>query len=397
MSSVYPKWAWEQGRMQYFKFQNIRRMARAITELENVPLDNDTVIRGTMKNYTDLPFKPVDYKLWRNYGRVVKCCLLGARINNRLAATDVCQRIIDENHETRWEVDEYFAFLIPRFSYPFPAFRDYNISQQRVFPLCAILKYLIGSYVTKGEASISELEVYSVLIGNEVTGHEDFALFQSLQPTRMQPVSDQGRQVREMMIFLGQVSFLNWIDSRLHIDIDNSGVIQALIDLSTPKDVKLLANPDASVLALATIDNDQLYVIGATNRLSHEDFAFTEGKRVRTNHLRIERSNNLRSYFLRNSLRPVLCDMCHVNNDRRYPWTQNLIEIHHLLPLASSVEIDRQRTSLRDIVPLCPSCHRSIHVYYRNWLKGEGVDDFNSRDESLKVYNDAKKLIWLGQ
>jgi Fe-S oxidoreductase len=49
--------------------------------------------------------------------------------------------------------------------------------------------------------------------------------------------------------------------------------------------------------------------------------------------------------------------------------------------------------SLNDIVGLCPSCHRSIHIHYPKWLKGTGQEDFNSNAEAIDVYLSAIKDI----
>jgi predicted HNH restriction endonuclease len=77
----------------------------------------------------------------------------------------------------------------------------------------------------------------------------------------------------------------------------------------------------------------------------------------------------------------------------KYPWTDYMLDIHHLLPLSSSVAITTKGTSLNDIVGLCPSCHRSIHIYYTKWLKYAGQDDFSSRAEAMDVYLTAIKEI----
>lgn len=122
---------------------------------------------------------------------------------------------------------------------------------------------------------------------------------------------------------------------------------------------------------------------------------FTEGRRVRVTHLRIERSPRLRRLYFSTRQEPILCDMCFCNTSARYPWTSNLLEIHHLLPLSSTLSITTQGTSLADIVALCPTCHKSVHAYYRNWLNQKRVDDFCSTDEAREVYQQVKREIQL--
>ena len=366
-------------------------------ELENVELDNATLIRSVFERYTGLPFSPAHYtNIWRNYGRVIKVAFLGARIDNRLVPTDVCKRLVLSDTESRWELDDYMLFVIPRFSFPFPAFRENHLSSDRVYPFSAIIKYLFSHFVAYGRASISVQEVFSKLIGNSVTGLEESDFYLTLGSTGHSPKGDQDRQINEMMIFLSQVSFLSWMGRQLHVDVARTADIRSIIDISSPVPVELHPVADASILALGTVDNYDVPVTEFAKSESRDDLVFTEGKRVRSTHLRLERSTMLRKQFLSKRRRPILCDMCAVDNDRRYPWTSDLIEIHHLLPLASSVAIQRGRTSIDDIVPLCPSCHSSIHVYYRNWLKAEDANDFRDKRQAYHVYNQAKQQIWLG-
>ncbi len=390
------KWRWDQGRLDYSRFTNIRNIAYALAELDNMSFDAENHIRATLMAYTGLPFKPAHYKVWRNYSRTFSCCFLAARVDNRLITTDVCRKLIESDPESRWEVDEYLSFLIPRFSYPFPAFSDFHISDNRIYPMCAIIKLLLARYKQLGDASITYEDVFSLLIGNRVTGYENEEFYLTLPVSNRKPIGDEGRQVRELMIFLSQASFLTWINSTLHIDIEDAGVLSTILKVATPVEMGLQTNADASVIALTTVDQHDIHVVGGVSRETHADLMFTEGKRVRTTHLRLERSAKLRNHFLQKEPRPILCDMCKVDNDKRYPWTKDLIEIHHLLPLASSLEIKRLKTSLNDIVALCPSCHRGVHVYYRNWLKNQQVDDFTNRAEAYNVYNEAKQQLWLG-
>lgn len=77
----------------------------------------------------------------------------------------------------------------------------------------------------------------------------------------------------------------------------------------------------------------------------------------------------------------------------RYPWTDNLLEIHHILPLSSSLALDGKGTSMGDVVPLCPTCHRSVHNYYRVWLNSNRVSDFLNKQVAVDVYGEAKKLV----
>ena len=74
-------------------------------------------------------------------------------------------------------------------------------------------------------------------------------------------------------------------------------------------------------------------------------------------------------------------------------WTENILELHHILPLSVTINVNGTTTLLDDMVPLCPSCHKSIHVYYRIKLQEWGVEDFGSKKMAQDVYMLAKREI----
>ena len=78
---------------------------------------------------------------------------------------------------------------------------------------------------------------------------------------------------------------------------------------------------------------------------------------------------------------------------QKYPWVDYMLDLHHLLPLASVVRISNEGTSLNDMVGLCPSCHRAIHTYYKKWLQSNNQDDFRSKQEAMSVYLEAVREI----
>jgi len=107
-------------------------------------------------------------------------------------------------------------------------------------------------------------------------------------------------------------------------------------------------------------------------------------------HFRVDRSPLLRKYYVSQNPHPI-CAMCGMDIKEKYPWTNYMIDIHHLLPLSSAIAITTKGTSLEDIVGLCPSCHRSVHIYYDKWLKSMGQEDFKSKEEAHAVYCTAVK------
>jgi len=386
-------WRWDQGRVQYFNFYSIRLIAQTLYDMDGVQLDSSIdPLRNNLEKFTTLPFAPDHYKIWRNYKRVFECQLLATNVENRLFVTDICKEIVKA--ESVIDVDDYLALFIPRFSFPFPAFHDYDASVLPVFPFCAVLKYLIAKHLSGAIASIQLSEIYPILIGNGCTGVEPIEHYVNLKRTSLQYQGDQQRQLREMLIFLSQLSILKWFDNRLFLDIslrdvENSVGLEVLV---TPIIRERNVNRPEELLSLSSITGDITYFDLVPTREEPTELYFTEGKKVRSSHLKIERSPQLRRIFLEQNPHPI-CDACAKNMQLVYPWTENILELHHILPLSSNLVITTRGTSLSDLVGLCPNCHKSIHVYYRNWLNYKGVEDFSTRDEATHLYQEIKDLI----
>lgn len=120
-------------------------------------------------------------------------------------------------------------------------------------------------------------------------------------------------------------------------------------------------------------------ILPTANSLDRE---FIEGDRKRVHHLRIERSPILRRVYIQLHPEPI-CAACNMNVKAKYPWTDYMLDLHHVLPLSSVIRTLRDgTTSLQDIVGLCPSCHRAIHYYYSKWLKNNSLKDFRSKKRS---------------
>lgn len=391
------RWRWDQGRLKYFRFENIKKISECLVELEGMEVSGvgDSFLRESLTSRTGLPFAPASYTVWRNYARVFACALIATQLDSSLRVTDIGRRLAAVG-SSAIDVDEYLSFWIPRFYLPSPAFQDYTPSANRVFPLCAVLKYLLAKFLETGEAEIDLPEVFSLIIGNECNGFEPLEHYTTLRATGRSPIGDEERQVREMLIFSSQMSWLKWYGGALRIDIV-PGDLQSIEDLKSVVEVLQHSRSHTQqqeILALGRITTEITIPVALTTREVPEDIIFTEGRRVRVTHLRTERSPHLRRLFF--SRHPVpICDMCTCDTRYRYPWTDNILEIHHLLPLSSAITITSEGTSLEDIVGLCPNCHRSIHVYYKRWFEINSVNDFSSKDEAREVYQSAKELIQL--
>lgn len=391
------KWRWDQGRLNYFQFENLKAIAHCLKELEGVVINQKDIdpLRADLEDYTGLPFAPKSYRVWRNYKRVFECSFLATNVNDRLYVTDFCKQVAAIGKK-KIDVDEFLSLFIPRFRFPFAAFTDYIKSNQLVYPFCAVLKYLISNFQIGKQPVISLEDVFSIIIGNNCTGFEPIEHYATLKKTNYKPTGDENRQVREMLIFISQLSILKWYDGALFLDISSKDFedYNGFQHLTTPLFKEPKDTREEEYLSMTSLTGQIVYPFRLQSREIPTDDIFIEGKRTRVTHIKIERSPLLRKLFFK-MYPETVCNMCVCDTQQRYPWTDNMLEVHHLLPLSSALVITGEGTSLNDVVGLCPNCHKSVHTYYKNWLNKYKLDDFKSRDEAKEIYQNAKASIVL--
>ncbi len=204
-----------------------------------------------------------------------------------------------------------------------------------------------------------------------------------------------------MVVFIGQLSFLKIYDRKVYLDVIGMDDAKILLDqLLTPVIIDPLTDKVEefiSITSLPKIITSPKKPIKTSSSISLpttdiSDIEFAEGKRKRVHHLRIERSPMLRRLYIKLHPEPI-CDACKENIKERYPWTDYMLDLHHLLPLSSVIRTWESGTSITYMVGLCPSCHRAIHSYYSKWLKANSVEDFRSKKEAMEVYLAAIKEI----
>lgn len=377
------RWRWDQGRLDYFRFDNIVKIARTLSKLDGVLLNTDAdLLRLPLEQETDLPFSPKHYKVWRNYARTFACSMLAANIGGKMVVTDLCRALAASPSELT--SDQYFNFVFSRFALPYPAFDDYNSNLTATFPFVSIIKFVLAH-----GSGVSVEDVFSYVIGNSCTGLEDIGFYSTLKPTDRRPIGDELRQVREMLVFMGQASYLKWFDRKLYADSDDrSDILKSVVPM-VKGERRRVAAEEFVALTTTGSERERRHLETVLSDRGISLVGFGEGKRMFGTHGKLERSPLVRRHFF--IAHPdLVCDVCRMDVKRRYPWTENILELHHVLPLSATINVNGTTTLLEDMVALCPSCHRSVHVYYRQKLTEWGIDDFGSKKMARDVYNLAK-------
>ncbi|MBQ6473879.1 MAG: hypothetical protein IJJ33_17965 [Victivallales bacterium] len=180
-------------------------------------------------------------------------------------------------------------------------------------------------------------DVFSYVVGNNCTGLEDMGFYANLSPTSRVPEGDEKRQVREMLVFMGQSSFLKWFDRHLYADtLDLNAVLKAITPHIRIKRQEIPQDEFLAVTSLGTPAEQKKLEIYLTDR-DIGITGFLEGRRIFGTHGKLERSPLVRRHFFL-AHPDLICDVCHLDVKRRYPWVDNILELHHVLPLSATTD-----------------------------------------------------------
>lgn len=386
-------WRWDQGRLLYFQFDVLREIAKVLVKFDNTDITQcKDLFRDTLVKETGMPFLPAGYTIKRNYSRVFQCSFLANFVENKLIVTDICRDLAKVDGAQK-SVDDYLFNYISRFRFPFPAFDNYNTKEERVYPFCAILKFLLSRREIGLEAKVSLDDIFKYIIANKCTGREDISYYTNLSVKSYTYTDTERRQLREMVIFVSQLSILKVYDGFLYLDALNENARKEVLNVFLNPENRVPQNDRIKEFyEMTSISQKIIIPTFEVFTADPADIEFLEGNKKRVEHFRVERSSLLRKYYRQVNPTPHCC-ACGTDMNIKYPWTDYLIEIHHLLPLSSTVAISNRGTSLADIVGLCPSCHRAVHMYYRKWLRANNQSDFKTKQEAHDVFIQATREI----
>jgi hypothetical protein len=302
--------------------------------------------------------------------------------------------------------DDYFRFFARAFTAPSPAFEGWRRDEQFRYPLLFALKYLLAKRIISVSSVTTLDEIIGAYLETQFVGDEVVESFIRIAGNderygdlgRTFP-KDQRRQARESLQVICQVSYL-YLDGRnvfVSLSRDEArGEFEHLVPVPGPR----AADPEAEIRRVA----DGFRVGGPKETVDYPEAGnreiilsgFTEGSRVKKTHITIERNSGLRTAFFTANPAPI-CDVCALDTALTYPWTTRILDIHHLLPLASGTRVvsfgrrkGQARTTFEDLVPICPNCHRAVHRFYDTWLENQGLNDFPNEALARDAYRTMK-------
>jgi hypothetical protein len=377
-------WHWDQGRLGYFQFDNLRCVGAFIVSNDFKNADHKTVTAAT-----GLPFSPTNYVPWRNYSRIYKLCLLVSEESGVGKPTSLAQLLATPGAIT---CDEYFQFLVQASTEPSPALTNYASASDFRYPLLFSLKYVLTKLRIGSGNSSTFTEIIEAFQKTGMKGDESDTAFIAAVKAGYDGsgISGDVRQARESLLVIAQISYLNSKGSELIVSLDEKdaeNIFNNLFPIVGP----FKNDPDEEIQRRADLFGSAYFVTDYPNTIQSDvvESGFVEGSKVRKTHITIERNAQLRiEYF--DTFPTATCDVCKLVTDKTYPWTTRVLDLHHLLPLSSGTRVENKGTVLDDLVPVCPNCHRAVHRFYDDWLKSKTRKDFIDATEARSAYTTLK-------
>ena len=382
-------WGWEQGRLEYFQFDEMRKIAKFGTRANLRQASRDELASAV-----GLPFLPNDpaYPPWRNYARLFQIAMIAVPAGRNLAVmTELGTILADEGKVTS---DEYLHFLAQATTQPSPALRNWDNTAALRYPLLFVLRFLLAR-ATQDKNTTAIAEIVNAYAASGFRGDEGQVEFLSIMNHGVKTRTLDHRQPSESIRVLAQLSYLTAVRDTITVSLAPEDAHNLFCDLKpvggTPladKAQEVLRRARLFLSANAELEID--YRASIVSNVGEAGFSdVPEGRRVRRTHLTIERNQMIRRRFFEENPSPY-CDLCGMDTHQTYPWTPRLLEVHHLLPLCSGARTSTGGTLLEDLVANCPSCHRAVHRYYDQWLDSRNRLDFADKKEAKGVYAQAK-------
>jgi len=153
-------WNWDQGRLDYFQFDILKKIARfALTH------DLRLTDRAALVAATGLPLLPDDgrYPPWRNYSWVFRLSMICAERGTGSSATPLASLLASDGGIT---TDEYFHFLAEATTDPSPALTGCNHAAALRYPLLFSLKFML----TRAAIGVPTSDIFQIIAACNKSG-----------------------------------------------------------------------------------------------------------------------------------------------------------------------------------------------------------------------------------
>ena len=159
-------WNWEQGRLEYFQFDELRKVARfgALHDLR-------TASRGELEAAVGLPFLPDDdaYRPWRNYGRLFQIAMIATpRGRGESRLTRLGELLSEDGQVT---TDEYLHFLARATTQPSPALSAWSHVARLRYPLLFALRFVLAR-TSQGQPVTDIADIVNTYMQSGLRGDE---------------------------------------------------------------------------------------------------------------------------------------------------------------------------------------------------------------------------------
>jgi HNH endonuclease len=380
-------WHWDQGRLEYFEFDVLRRMSQFCVHNDLACASKEELQAAIGLSFDAGPNAP-----WRNYARIFKSMFIVSSANGLAMPTPVATRLAVAGQVTS---DEYFHFVAQATTEPSPALSWYDSKAHFRYPLLFALRYILTKVATSRGSEATFNELIGAYIVSDFRGDESQSDFISLLGRESEfAASGKGnRQPRESLLrTISQVSYLHTDNDKIEATIHRDDAHEAFEELSSIGG-PFESDSDEELRRRAAFFKDgstlSFFEYPQTVLSEVVQAGFREGGRVEKTHLVIERNARLRKEYFE-QFDPTICDVCRMDTRKTYPWKNSILDLHHKLPLASGTRIESKGTVISDLVPVCPTCHRAVHHFYGIWLKDSGKLDFDNRSQASEVYDNMK-------
>ena len=167
-------WHWDQGRLNYFQFDELRKIAKYATHT-----DLRLTAREPLASAVGLPFLPANerYNPWRNYGRIFQLALIVIpNPDGGSSITEIGRLLADDGKIT---TDEYFHFIAQAATEPSPALSSWDHNADVRYPLLFVLRFILAR-ATQGEFTTDIADIVNTYKSSGFYGNEDQTRFLSI-------------------------------------------------------------------------------------------------------------------------------------------------------------------------------------------------------------------------